>query len=55
MQAIHQNHEIESKVMGHLVEISVVLPPNFDSIKESLLFLLVFTEEVAIGVIYLTQ
>ena len=40
MQAIHQNHEIESKVMGHLVEISVVLPPNFDSIKESLPLLL---------------
>ena len=36
MQAIHQNHEIESKVMGHPVEISVVLPPNFDSVKDSL-------------------
>ena len=36
MQAIHQNHEIESKVMGRQVEISVILPPDFDSAKESL-------------------
>ena len=36
MKAKQELHEIESTIMGHQVEISVVLPPNFDSIKESL-------------------
>ena len=34
MKASSELHEFNSEIMGHAVEVSVVLPPNFKHIEE---------------------
>ncbi len=36
MKASSELHEFNSEIMGHTVEVSVVLPPNFEQISDSL-------------------
>ena len=36
MKASSELHEFNSEIMGHTVEISVVLPPNFEQTSDSL-------------------
>ena len=36
MKTSSELHEFNSEIMGHAVEVSVVLPPNFEHIEESL-------------------